>query len=130
MLVDTDVVVWSLRGLPRAERRLQSLDGFALSAISYMELVQGMRDARELAALRRALRFWSADVVAVSPEISSRGMFLLEQHALGDGLRLADALIAATAMVQGDTLLTANRKHYAPLRGLAVEVFQPAALSV
>lgn len=125
MLVDTDVIIWSLRGNSKAERQLQSLRGFGLSAISYMELVQGIGNAKELTALRRALRFWPAHVIYVDSEISSRAIFLLEEHALGDGLRLADALIAATAMVRGEPLMTGNGKHYRSLRGLEIEVFRP-----
>ena len=125
MLVDTDVLIWSLRGHSSAEEMLQSFGGFSLSAVSYMELVQGLRDTREFLTLRQALRFWPAAVVALDADVSSRAVNLIEQHALSDGLRLADALIAATAMARGETLLTANRKHYAPISGLELQVFKP-----
>ena len=125
MLVDTDVIIWSLRGDNQAERALQSLNGFVLSSVSYMELVQGLRNNREFSHLRQALSFWSAKLVPLDETVSSRAMFLLEQHALGDGLRLADALIAATAMVHGATLFTGNARHYRAIRGLTLEVFRP-----
>jgi len=125
MLVDTDVLIWSLRGHRPAEELLQTLDGFSLSAVSYMELVQGLRSTREFRALRQALRFWPARIIALDADTSSRAVNLVEQHALSDGLRMADALIAATAMGRGESLLTANRKHYAPISGLDLRVFQP-----
>ncbi|CAN5425901.1 hypothetical protein BH11PSE9_BH11PSE9_18980 [soil metagenome] len=43
MLVDTDVMIWHLRGYPQATRRLDALDTLTLSAVSYMELVQEKR---------------------------------------------------------------------------------------
>ena len=60
MLVDTDVLIWNLRGNARAADRLDAMQGFLLSAATYMELVQGVRDKSELRALRQALSFWSA----------------------------------------------------------------------
>jgi predicted nucleic acid-binding protein len=63
MLVDTDVLIWNLRGNARAADRLDAMPGFLVSAVTYMELVQGVRDKSELRALRQALSFWSARVV-------------------------------------------------------------------
>lgn len=57
MLVDTDVLIWNLRGNARAADRLDAMP------VTYMELVQGVRDKSELRALRQALSFWSARVV-------------------------------------------------------------------
>ena len=44
MLVDSDVLIWYLRGLPKATLFLDALPAIRLSAISYMELVQGLRN--------------------------------------------------------------------------------------
>ena len=38
---------------------------------------------------------------------------------------LADALIGATALELGDTLLTGNVRHYRPIEGLSLEAFAP-----
>ncbi len=38
---------------------------------------------------------------------------------------LGDALIAATALEHGLALLTGNKKHFAKLPGLNLEVFKP-----
>jgi predicted nucleic acid-binding protein len=50
MLVDTDVLVWHLRGYAEATRRLDHLPQLTLSAMSYLELLQGMRNKAELIA--------------------------------------------------------------------------------
>ena len=126
-MVDTDVLIWNLRGNEAAADLLDSLGSFQVSVVTYMELVQGARDRSELQALRRALRFWDAELVQISESISARAAFLMEEHALGDGLQVADALIAACALDSGAVLLTGNHRHYRPVTGLQVEVFEAGA---
>ena len=50
MLVDTDVLIWYLRGNERAREAIESLPSFSVSVVTYMELVQGMRNQQELSA--------------------------------------------------------------------------------
>jgi len=52
-------------------------------------------------------------------------MQLVDAYALSHGMQLADALIAATALEHGTTILTSNAKHFNAVDGLAVEVFVP-----
>ena len=52
-------------------------------------------------------------------------MALIDTHALADGLQLADALIAATALEHGLTLITGNTKHFAVVETLKIERFEP-----
>ncbi len=53
MLVDTDVLIWHLRGYPKATQRLDQLDKLTISAVTYLELLQGMRNRAELVALQK-----------------------------------------------------------------------------
>jgi len=55
MIVDTDVRIWYLRGRREAAAVLDTYNWVRLSAVTYMELVQGMRNAGELRALRKTL---------------------------------------------------------------------------
>ncbi len=75
MLIDTDVLIWNFRGNEKAAALLDAAP-FSLSAVSYMELLQGLRDRKELRALRRALRFWKASVVPVDSDICARATYL------------------------------------------------------
>ena len=125
MLVDTDVLIWNLRGNHRAAELLDNAGGFLLSAVSYMELVQGVRDKSELNILRQSLHYWQASVQPLDPQISTRAMFLMETYVLSHNLHLADALIAATALSLGTTLVTANNKHYRMIDGLEIQIFRP-----
>lgn len=125
MLVDTDVLIWNMRGNTRAAEVLDRHRGFLISAVSYMELVQGLRSKDELRVLRKAIRFWQSGIVHVNEAICARASFLVEEHALSDGLQLADALIAATALEEGCPLLTGNVKHYRKIGGIALQRFKP-----
>lgn len=125
MLVDTDVLIWNLRGNERAATFLDEQPGFFVSAVSYMELLQGLRDKLELRELRQAIRFWDARIVQIDEETSARAMFLVEEYALSHGMQMADALIAATAVALGVSLVTANDRHYRHIEGLDVVIFRP-----
>ncbi len=51
-------------------------------------------------------------------------MALIDQLAQSCGLRLPDALIAATAIEHHLPLLTGNAKHFEPIEGLTIEAFR------
>ncbi|MEA3285933.1 MAG: type II toxin-antitoxin system VapC family toxin [Candidatus Marinimicrobia bacterium] len=125
MLVDTDVLIWYLRGNGKAREIIDGLPSLSISVVTYMELVQGMRNKRELTELRRALRDWKAKIVYINEEISSKAMFLVERHFLSESMQLADALIASTALTNGMPVLTGNDKHYKVLTQLELKVFRP-----
>lgn len=125
MLVDTDVLIWYLRGQEKAAQFLNALPALTLSAVNYMELVQGCRSKDELARLKKDLAARKARVLPITEAISARASALVEMHFLGDGLQMADALIAATAIEHGLILATANTKHFAPIGGLTLQAFAP-----
>lgn len=123
MLVDTDVLIWHLRGYAQATRRLDQLNLLTLSAVNYLELLQGMRNKAELAALKKMLERRGADVLALTEAITQRACVLMETLAMSHGLQMGDALIAATALEHGLPLLTGNIKHFAAIEHLVVEPF-------
>ncbi|MDB5819559.1 MAG: type toxin-antitoxin system VapC family toxin [Rhizobacter sp.] len=49
----------------------------------------------------------------------------MELLTLSHGLQMGDALIAATALEHGLSMLTANVKHFSPIEGLTIEAFLP-----
>lgn len=125
-LVDTDVLVWYVRGNSRAAAALNRLESIAVSAVTYIELVQGVRSKRELEALRSTLAALDARILQIDELASAKAMFYVEQHYHSHSLRLADALIAATAAGAGVALLTGNARHYAPVTELDIRRFRPA----
>ncbi len=125
IMIDTDVLIWYMRGNVKAKKAIDKQDEFCISVITYMELVQGMRNKNELFLLRAALRKWNAKILYIDETISAKAMFLVEQHYLSDSLYLADALIAATAMSNGVKILTGNVKHYEIIKNIELVKFKP-----
>ena len=125
VLVDTDILIWYLRGNNEAYRLIHSLPHICISSVTYMELVQGMRNKEELRTLQKTLKQWKVKTIYINEEISAKALFLVEAHFLSHSMQLADALIGATATMYGMTLMTANDKHYKIIKELEMRVFRP-----
>lgn len=125
MLVDTDVIIWYMKGNERAYNAIENSKKFFISVITYMELVQGMRNKDELNHLRRALHVWNSKIIYITEDISVKAMFFVEQHYLSHSIQLADALIGATALAYGMPILTGNDKHYKILKDIQTKRFRP-----
>jgi len=124
MLVDTDILIWYLRGQKKAVDLIDNLSSFSISAVTHMEIVQGMRDKAELRAWKAFLRTRGISVLTIDQDVTARAMYWMEEYSLSHGLRLPDALIAATADVYGLELFTANVSDYKYLQGLALKAFR------
>jgi predicted nucleic acid-binding protein len=123
VLVDTDVLIWHLRGYAQTTRRLDQMAALTLSAVSYLEVLQGIRNKAELAAVKKMLERRNATMLPVTEAITQRAIALMESLALSHGLQLGDALIAATALDHQLPVLTGNVKHFAAVEGLNVQAF-------
>ena len=106
VLVDTDVFINHLRGavdLRPGRHRVH------YSVITRAELVAGNTatdlTVRLLAPFRE---------IAVVRAVAERGGRIAREF----GVRLPDALIAATAIEHGLSVVTRNRKHFEPIRGI------------
>ena len=65
MILDTDVIIWYLRGDKNAFNLIEKNIGFYLSVISYMELIQGMRNKKELTLLKKKIRDWKVKILYI-----------------------------------------------------------------
>ena len=106
-----------MKNIPH-ERRLTS-------SLCLMELVQGCLDKREMRDVKEFVRSNIAGVIHPDEKISEKAIRLLERHALSDGLRTVDSLIAATALTQGAALATSNYKHFKKISNLGIVKFEP-----
>lgn len=125
MLIDTDVIIWHMRGYEHARAVILAQKHPSISIVTHMELVQGLRNKDEQRALHRFLDQKQFTVYPISEKISQRALFLMEEWRLSHHMLMADALIAATAIDCGLPLLTANVKHYEFLPSIALERFKP-----
>ena len=69
MIIDTDVLIWYMRGNEKAYEIIEKSNTFFISVVTYIELVQGMRNKKELNNLRKALHGWNAQILYISEEI-------------------------------------------------------------
>lgn len=127
MIFDTDVLIWFLRGDGAAARLIESQSERATSIVSAMELVQGARSRGEIKAIHEFIQQNRIRLIPVNESISHVALSLIEAHVLGDGLRAADALIAATAREAAVPLATGNARHFKAIAGLEVKAFRPGA---
>ncbi len=125
VMVDSDVLIWTLRGHTVAVAQMEGLADWHISAVSNMELAQGCRNKAELKAMQKAFKPEGNDVLPITQSISDMACNLVEKYALSHSLHMADALIAATALGHSLPLLIANAKHFSAVAGLRVQVFRP-----
>jgi len=124
LIVDTDVLIWYSRGHQKAIDVIHSLDRFSLSIVTYIEIIQGVRNKKELKTFKKALGILNAQVIQIDELISTKAMFYIEQYALSHTMELADALIGASAVIKQLPLITGNEKHYKHLPEIEIQKFQ------
>ncbi len=108
ILLDTDVLIDHMRG-----RRHLTTAATAVSVVTRSELFAG--DERHEAAVEELLR--DCEEIDVDPVIARRAGRIKRQT----DLRIADALIAATALEHGLPLMTRNRRHFDRVAGLRLQ---------
>ena len=125
MLFDTDVLILALRGSLKAAKEINEDANRFISAVSYMELMQGARNKQEQTLIKRFLSQLGFIVLPITEAISHRATIFIEENALKSGMQLADALVFATACENSLTLCSANKKHFDGLDSLDAKVFVP-----
>ena len=88
-----------------------------ISQVSALELIVGARDNRDLTGIDAFLS--SFVVVPLREATGTRACDLLKRYAKSHGLHVFDSLVAATAIEEGLTLVTRNRRHFATIKGLS-----------
>ncbi|MFA6011050.1 MAG: type II toxin-antitoxin system VapC family toxin [Desulfobacteraceae bacterium] len=124
MIVDTDVLIWYSRGNQQAIDVIHGLERFSLSVVTYIEIIQGVRNKTELNAFKKALGILNAQIIQIDDLISTKAMFYVEQYALSHTMVLADALIGASSVIKQLPLITGNEKHYKHLPEIKLQPFK------
>ena len=125
MIFDTDVLIWAIRGNSTAAHWIDNASQRYISAQSYMELLRGAKDAKELKTLKTYVQEAGFHLLPIAESISHRAMIYIEEHSLSHNLSIGDALIAATAAEHGLPLATGNSKHFRAIKDLELKVFKP-----
>lgn len=111
VLCDTCVLVDFVNGRSEQITELQA-NGIApfINPVIELELLQGARNKAELLRLEKIVAMFY--IVEMPVEVVDVARQLIKLYSLSHGLRLADALIAATALVYELDLLTHNVKDF------------------
>ena len=126
MIFDTDVMIWAFRGNGKALDAIDAASMRSISAITYMELLQGVRNKAEMRSMKRFLSTLGFATLPVTAEITTRAIAIMEETALKSDLGVCDALIFATALESGDRLLSGNVKHFKEVPLLDATAFRVA----
>lgn len=119
--VDSDILIWHLRGEARAAdlfRRLLEEPGVELwtGALQRAEVVFFMRAGEERATLSFLSRFRTEPVT--QEVVDAAGALYRRRHP-SHGIDVNDAMLAGTVGATGGKLYTQNLKHY-PMPDLAI----------
>ena len=125
MFYDTDVLIWYFRGNAKAARLIDQDADRAISVVGFMELLQGAADKGESRLIKDFLKECAIKILPLTENIGHRASIYMEEFGLAPGLRVADALIAATAAENHLRLCTGDQRHFRPIRELELSVFRP-----
>lgn len=122
-LVDTDIIINYLRGMPNAKDFLlriidEGASGF-FSVITEAELLSGSRNADDEAAIYSILDCMEA--IEVERNIAVTAGNLRQKYYTAHRTELPDAIIAATASEYDLVLATANKKHFKIFKEIEAE---------
>ena len=74
MIFDTDVMIWTFRGNTKALDTIDAATERSISSVTYMELLQDVRNKQEMISMKRFLSTLGFSILPVTANISSRAM--------------------------------------------------------
>jgi predicted nucleic acid-binding protein len=105
-IIDSDVLIDYLQGLDKAKRELDRYAKREMSIISWMEVMTGADTAEEEKDSREFLSTFTVHHLSV--EIASEAVAIRKRFRI----RLPDAIVWATARINGCLLVTRNTKDF------------------
>jgi predicted nucleic acid-binding protein len=120
IFVDSDVMIEYFRGRAAARQWVRSVPAGELHLPGYvaMEIIQGCKDARDLATtvkvLQRIPRVWP------TPEVCEKAVTTFASFRLSHSIGLLDAIVGELALHYQVPLYTFNRKHFSVIAGLQI----------
>jgi len=110
-LVDTDIAVDFLRGNKEATKFIkENAQELVFSVITHAELFCGVRSKAEKSELKEFLLMFP--VIEINSKIAESAGEYKRENGSRNGMGLADAFIAASAVSTKLTLVTKNKKHF------------------
>ena len=125
-LIDTDILIYSLKGNEKVISNFQSKKNNpkSISVISYGELIHGAKKSKyvekNLANVKRLIEIFP--VINITPAVMDTfGELKANLEKSGNIIDDMDLLIGSTALVHNLTLVTNNINHFSRIEGLELE---------
>jgi len=122
-LLDTTVLIDLARGDAVAadwvDAARQRGERLCISVISAMEMIAGCRNQSQAQQMGKLLADFA--ILHLTPEVSARAYDLMIAYNKSHGLAIPDALIAATALTEGLSLVSDNERHFRMIPELNVQ---------
>lgn len=118
VLVDTNIVIYAIRGERQFIECLNQFSSFGISTLTLMELFAGAHDPEEGLLIFELLH--SCEIIALDTTIALAGAKMLREKKQ-KGVRsshFADTVTACTALKLGVPLITNNPKDFDMFEGL------------
>jgi hypothetical protein len=115
MLLDTNIIIYAANPEYSALRELIEKQKPVVSVVSYVEALGFARiEAQEKAELKAFFREWK--MLRLTRPVMKQAVRLRQTRRM----RLGDSIIAATALVHGETLVTRNVADFRWISGLGL----------
>ena len=125
-LLDTDIIIYSLKGNPQVKRHLAKHvhDSLQISIITLMELFYGAYRSLEVESNLAKVRMIEHTLISIPVNKSvadTFGRLKAKLESIGNRLDDFDLIIAATALAENLTLVSNNERHFKRVPGLKIE---------
>ena len=127
VIFDTDILIWYFRGNAKAKALLEGTerDRRWISSVTLMEVMQGCRNQEELLDSQAFVAENISRIIHPRTSLSEKAIHLVAEYALSHGLKVIDALIAASALLHRAVLVTGNLRHFRFIPGINLREFAP-----
>ncbi|MGQ0543195.1 MAG: PIN domain-containing protein [Blastocatellia bacterium] len=116
-LLDTNVLSKIFYGDAKVKEFVDGIDA-GIETVVYIELIQGSISKKDKDRIRKSLA--QVKYYSLTSDIAIQAIELIDKYSSTNGLFLADALIASTALTYDLMLVTYNRKDFKFITGLTV----------
>lgn len=119
-LIDTNIIIDALYHEPKATLFIESLNVINISVVTYFELIYGCKNKRDLKNMLKLLQTYNVE--QINEKISTIAARLVEEMFLNSGVTMDDALIGATCLDKGYSLVTRDKRHFTDIKRLKIVV--------
>ena len=116
-LLDTNILSKIFYGNVDVKNFVDNLD-IGVETVVYIECIQGSISNADKRRIKRSLQ--NIKFYPLTNDTAQKAIELIDTYSNSHGLLLGDALIAATAIEYGLTLITYNTKHFQFIKDLKI----------